>query len=296
MKPRRIRQSALSLRKRLAAFARTWICRDLMAAIVLSVIVSPLHAADEAKKVLSTTTIDLGDRSVIYQRVEPPMVTVPVVVQQTVTSTRTAAETAALMAQARRVVQVTLSLSCTVHDSGVTEVRWSHEGAEYRALSSIDFNTARGVSGFEVDGKRYTVFMGVGRAMSQSTLARLQASGTKLPASMAQPAPALPASVMADIAQNGGSRYVVLSAPEQADAAAFAGMDALHTYFDAHKADIVAAWNQSEAERVAHEQWLKDHPPVPQDTVIQFWPKKGSRYLGTTASDAAAATSGKEGQ
>lgn len=256
-----------------------WFFQTAMVWIVLSATL-PLRAAEEVKKVLSTTEINLGERSIIYQRVEPPKETVPVEVgQPTVIPTRTAAEMAAMIAQAQRLVRVTLSLSCTVYETGVTEVRWSHEGAEYRVLSSVDFNQVRSVTDFEADGRRYSAFLGIGNAMSASTLARLQASGAKFPASMLRPAPALPADVLSDIAKNGGSRYVVISAPTKPDAAAYEGIDALHRYFDAHKAELIAAWQQSEAERIAHEQWLKDHPPVPQDTVIQFWPKSGSRYL-----------------
>ena len=41
----------------------------------------PLHAADEAKKIISTIEIDLGAHSIIYQRVEPPkVVETPVVI------------------------------------------------------------------------------------------------------------------------------------------------------------------------------------------------------------------------
>ncbi|MEQ1933518.1 MAG: hypothetical protein ABL962_06530, partial [Fimbriimonadaceae bacterium] len=89
--------------------------------------------------------------------------------------------------------------------------------------------------------------------------------------------------------KEGGSRYVIISAPEKADGEAFRGIDDLHRYYDAHKDELIAEWKQNEADRIAREQWLKEHPPVPQDTVIQFWPKKGSRYL-----DAGTLSSGKE--
>ncbi len=193
--------------------------RDFALAIVCLAATLSLRAADEAKKVLCTTAIDLGTRSVIFQRVEPPKEAVPVAaVQAAAISTRTAAETAALAARARLVERVVLDLSCTVHETGVTELRWWHEGAEFRVLSSVDFLQLRGLGGFEAEGRSYTLFLGIGTAMSAGTKARLTAQGVRLPASVLAPAPVLPADVMQDIARNGGSRYVVISAPEKADA------------------------------------------------------------------------------
>lgn len=253
----------------------------------------PLQAADEPKTVLSTTTVNLGTHSVTYQRVEPPVAAA----STAVASAASTASRAEALSRRSLLLPDFLSLSCTVHDTGVTSVRWWHEGAEYRVVSSIDFNELRALGGFEAEGRSYTVFMGIGNAMPASTLARLQAGGAVLPASVTEPAPVLPASVLADIAQNGGSRYVVLSSPEGgADAEAFRGIDALHRYFDAHKAELIAQAAENEARQREQEAYLKANPPVPQDTVIQFWPKKGSRYLNAAASAADASASGKEGK
>ena len=32
------------------------------------------------------------------------------------------------------------------------------------------------------------------------------------------------------------------------------------------------------AARTARERWLKEHPPTPQDMVINFWPEKSRNY------------------
>jgi hypothetical protein len=62
---------------------------------------------------------------------------------------------------------------------------------------------------------------------------------------------------------------------------ALLGLEALHVYFDAHRARIIEEAARREAAQAAREQWLKDHPPVPKDTVINFWPIR-SRVYGNT--------------
>lgn len=225
-----------------------------------------LCGAEEAKKVISSSSVNAGDHTITFHRVEPPKETAAPLIS-----------TQAVAANANRERAEVLSLSCTIYDAGVTEVRWSVRGAEYRMLSNVDFNHLRGVGSFTADGRSYTVFMGIGRAMSLNTQARGQAGAVQI--SAAAVAPPVSAGVLADLQKSGGARYAVLSTPEKAESEAFRGIDALHHYYDAHKSELIAAWQQSEATRVAHEQYEKEHPPTPKDTVIQFWPKKGSRYL-----------------
>jgi hypothetical protein len=59
---------------------------------------------------------------------------------------------------------------------------------------------------------------------------------------------------------------------------ALAPLDALHSYHDANRERLVTEYHQREAENAAREQWLKENPPVPKDTVINFWPKKSRNY------------------
>lgn len=66
-----------------------------------------------------------------------------------------------------------------------------------------------------------------------------------------------------------------------ADEALFAALDALHAYFDANRAHLVQAHAQRETERLAHEQWLKDHPPATPNTVIHFWKKPATANSST---------------
>ena len=62
---------------------------------------------------------------------------------------------------------------------------------------------------------------------------------------------------------------------------ALAPLDALHTYYDANRELLAEGYARREAERIAQEQWLKEHPQVPKDTVINFWPKRSRNYPTT---------------
>jgi hypothetical protein len=55
-------------------------------------------------------------------------------------------------------------------------------------------------------------------------------------------------------------------------------LDDMHAYFDGNKEQLIDLYNKQTADRIAREQWLKDHPPVPVDTVINFWPVNSTNY------------------
>lgn len=111
--------------------------------------------------------------------------------------------------------------------------------------------------------------------------------------------PPVDAGTLAKLQQGERSNYLGLDSSGNSDGDAFRGIDALHRYYDAHKSELIAQWQQLEAERIAREQFEKENPPRPKDTVIQFWPKKNSRYLNAVAgsadtSGATGTVSGKE--
>ena len=74
------------------------------------------------------------------------------------------------------------------------------------------------------------------------------------------------------------SEYLPVNTEKETPAEALAPLDALHTYYDANRERLAEESARREAERIAHEQWLKEHPTVPKDTVIKFWPKKSRNY------------------
>lgn len=167
---------------------------------------------------------------------------------------------------------VVLFFMATVIDHSVTELSWQDDGRQYRAFSNVDFNYLCGVHEIETADSVYWLIMGVGdQTRTQAEAARAEAVAHGL-SQYAVPIP-----------QRGEfsatrSEYVVVAGAENAPANAFKDMDALHAYFDAHRETLIAEYTVREAARVTREQWLKDHPPVPQDTVINFWPVKSTNY------------------
>ncbi|MCX6854288.1 MAG: hypothetical protein NTV80_05215, partial [Verrucomicrobia bacterium] len=163
-----------------------------------------------------------------------------------------------------------LSLSCEVFNHEFTQIRWRDVHGEYVIWSSLDLSTLTGRSsgGFDLNGVSYSLFMGLGLALDEESAEPLAAfRAIEKPAGAA-------------------SWYVVLQQPvavagsEVLADAAYAGIDALHTYYDANRTAILAEHAALQAENAARAAYLVAHPPVKQDTVIQFWPIQSTLHAG----------------
>jgi hypothetical protein len=235
---------------------------------ILLLLSSSLSQAEETVRVLGSKSIQSGGRTITFQRIEPPA---PKPVPKSVISEATAEEKVGVVPWRYRRFEL-LSLSCTVMESGVTSVRWWHEGKEYRILSSIDFNWLRGIGHFQTAEREYSVFLGVGNEMPVEVRNRL----LKTPVSKRTEVPAF----LIDESSKTESRYVIEAVPEKgAEAEAFVGINDLHRHFDAHREELIAQAAENEARQKENEAYLKAHPPVPQDFTVRFAPIKGSRYL-----------------
>jgi hypothetical protein len=206
-------------------------------------------------RVLQRQVVDLGERSIIFNRVAPPA---PAKAQARATQSAASptSGTTAEVEEPQKKFEV-LSLSATVYDHRVTELRWSHDQREYRAFSNIDFNYFCGVGEIETEDTVYMLIMGIGDQPREN------AANVPLPESFSPTR----------------SEYRLSNETESAvPLEALAAMDALHRYFDSHRARLIEEHAKREAQRIAREEWLKAHPPVPKDTVINFWPKKSTLY------------------
>jgi hypothetical protein len=161
----------------------------------------------------------------------------------------------------------------------------------------MDFSFVAGLGQFQWQGKNYLVFIAPSKAPVAQAFqpARL----TPRPVFTPKPPPQLPREVQNAIAQDGQSRFVISQAPagDASDAKTLNALTALHAYYDANRATLIAKHEAAEAQRKAKEDYLKAHPPVEQPVVIQFWPKRGSRYLNQSTTsgsttNAATTTSG----
>ena len=226
-------------------------------------------------KVLESVEVKFPDRSIFYQHVVPPVPPVPgPPAPAPAVKPLSPEQIAAQEARAKKKFEV-LMIFATVYDHRVTELRWSVGNRQYRAWSNIDFNYLAGHGKIETADSVYLIIMGLGNdsteaieAANQDAAARGSTWRKELPA--------------ADRFSSQRSEYRLADAgKETPPPAALAPLDALHTYYDANREHLAEEYLRHEAERTAREQWLKEHPPKPQDTVIRFWPKKSRNYPTT---------------
>jgi len=230
-------------------------------------------------KVLESIEVKFPGRSVFYQRVAPPTAPPARTPAPTpVVQPLSLAESAAAEARAKKKSDV-LMLSATVYDHRVTELRWRSGNRQYRAWSNIDFNYLAGHTEIETDNIVYFLIMGLGNETRESVAEwnRFAPEWERLAAADGL-AGQWETKAVPDLAKfpAGRSTYLLSGDPPADDS--LAALDALHRYYDANRIQFVADYAKREAERTAHEQWLKEHPPAPQDTIINFWPKKSRNY------------------
>lgn len=237
-------------------------------ACLLGIVLASLHTygADNAVapatapvfKVLDSLEIDYGTYSLFFNRVETPILKpqpapIPTLPALTI-ATYTAAELESISkAEAR--TQVTICGDASVYDGKTTTLRWWQDGGEYVYRSTINFYYLRSLNFFDTEKASYFLMIAVG-------------DGGTLPANLST----------SSLNQNGdSSQFVLVSQPKSGvkpEAAQF--MRDIHAYYDAHKAELITTYQESEKARIAKEQWDKEHPPQRQNIVIQYFPVKSS--------------------
>lgn len=222
-------------------------------------------------KVLDTRRISLGDHAVIFHRVEPPVAAAKPLAPPSLAAAPTAQEIQALETLSARTAQKpreALFVTATVFNNSVTELRWTYEGRSCRAFSNINFNYFAGITDFESSDKAYFLMAAI---MNQQLPAGDETSHRT--------------GQIPKLSEFSPTRSELLIEEDENDAfpdEAFAAVEALHVYFDADRQTLIDESSQREAARIAREQWLRDHPPVPQDTVINYWPVKSRLHGAST--------------
>lgn len=217
--------------------------------------------ADIPFRVLGQTQITRGDHKIIMNRVAPPVLPQrPAVAVQQVPLPSPEAVQSALRREKKRAE--VLFLSATVYDHEVTQLRWFGEAGECRAFSNIDFNLLSGVNQIETDDAVYTILMGLGNESRNAMINRSQLfDGT-----VAKVPP------LSQFNPTRAEYFVMEDKSKPATAESLAGIDALHRYYDANRTQLAEDYKKREIARAEQEAWNKAHPPLPRDTVINFWP------------------------
>jgi hypothetical protein len=224
-------------------------------------------------QVLDQQQVEIGTHKITFNRIAPPTFPARTPAPQAAPT----AQTTNRSPQTRSVIRSAqtndtgisqpkqgkiLFLSATVYDRQFTEVR-SYGGVspELRAYVNIDFNYFSTVSEIETADTVYLLMFGLGNDTADALVQR----GGQPPNLAAFP--------------QDRSAYQIIEGSVADHAEDIAALDALCVYYDVNKAQMVAAYNQQQADNAARAQWLKDHPPVQPDTVINYWPVKNSVYL-----------------
>lgn len=224
-------------------------------------------------QVLKGQKVDLGNRSIYLNRVVPPILpAAPVKPPQTDVQITQVDANEVLAPQKQSDV---LFLSATVYDHSFTEIRWVSGERRWSAFSNIDFNLLAGAGGVETEDTVYSLFLGLGNATTGAT--ESPEGGTPEDQTPAPEQKAFPA--LDQLSPTLAQYLVVKDEPDVAPLAKdLAALDALHRYYDANKERLAGEYVKREAARIEREQWLKDHPPVAQDTIINFWPIRSTNY------------------
>jgi hypothetical protein len=241
----------------------------LLAALVLAALL-PQTACGEAVagsnvKILDQYEVDLGSRSIIYNRLETPVLKpqptpVPAAAAQR-EAPPTAEELAAIRAWEAR-FQYSLFLSVTVYDGMFSELRWWDDGHENVVWSNVNFLHFSPFADLETKDAYYSVMLWGWETTSEAI--RTWNAEAKLPSElMALPPRGLPALATA------GPQWVAVGSLTQG---AVRAMKDFHERYRVHGATLAADYRRREQEARAHQEWLWANPPVPRDSVINFFP------------------------
>jgi len=224
-------------------------------------------------RILFSQTVRKADGGLLtFQRIEPPEVTAAPAV----------APVSAAGSAGPRLPLKTFSAGAQVYDGSLTEVTWMHEGLSYKAWSSLDFRLLQGLGLFEAADARWHVFAMVGvvqPAQLEARAARRSAAGLA-----AAPVvwPEFPPEVLAAVPAGLKAWYVLVESPgtPEQEAAACAGLDALHVHAELNYAALQQERVVREQKQAADAAWRTAHPePLVKDTIIQFWPVKSALHL-----------------
>jgi len=255
------------------AFPRASVTAAATLAVVFFIEVS--FCAAEPFRVLDSQEVDLGPRSITYNRVATPVLK-PTPVPTPVVVTPEATPTADELEEMRRLESKRYAyafLSCTVYDNQFTEVEWYEDGQWVSFLTTINFHYLSPWSDFETADSLYSIFMGLGdcsRADFEGTREAFIGENTF----GFHPRP-WPFGLLQRQQQTGKSSWQI-TAKSPASKEVMQAIDDLHRYFDANRDDLLREYKEIEAARLAQEQWLKEHPPVPKDSVVEFFPIRSS--------------------
>ncbi len=225
-------------------------------------------------RLIESLEVDLGPRSIIYNRVEKPILQPqPPPINRPSESTQAVAPTFEELEELRRwesMTYVSMSLSCTVYDGQFTEVRLHQDGHNIIFWSTINFHYLSHLFDFLAGNTCYSIFLGLG-----------DASLGELPVDLQNKPPTIWTAEF--LAANAGKSAWMITSNVAISPETIRAIEDLHSYFDTNKEALIAQHNEREAIRIAQEQHLKANPPQPKDTVVNYFPIQSGQPSGRGA-------------
>lgn len=223
-------------------------------------------------RILDSQAVNLGPRSIIYNRVETPVLKPqPVTVERTPALLADHIPTAEKLEEMRfweALDYVGLFLSCTVYADQLTEVRFRQGESDIVFWSTINFNFLSQLFDLLTKDIYYSIFIAVG----DSTTEEFNQQNAEL---LRMGRSDLLSTWPNDIQNSTGSAEKSawrITSKDPVTPEVLRSIEDLHTHFDANRDALIAKYAEREAARIVHEQWLKDNPPQPKDTIVQFFP------------------------
>ena len=157
-----------------------------------------------------------------------------------------------------------IHFSAATYDFTLTRLSWrsrERPNEEITAWSNIPFEYISGLATHLIKGRKYMLFLGYGLE-NTANLKRLAARR-----GVPYVAPVLPE--LPDLATSGPAFIMIAGDPTGTPELDF--LTGLHEIYPAEAARLKAAYEAREAARIAHEAYLRAHPPEPQDVHVRFW-------------------------
>jgi hypothetical protein len=236
---------------------------------------SSLDPLRVAKKILDRHEVDLGNRTITYDRLETPKLK-PVPTPTPVLRRMEAVPSATELEQMRKTAEkrfASVFLQCTLFNKEFTEVEWNEEGVNLAFLTTANFQYLSQLLDFETGTSECSFLMGWGEGNRAEFEAMNRVYATRR--GTGRKPRSWPSSLIQQQKRTGKSAWQLVSTgpvpPEVLKV-----IEALHTYYDANATKLAAEFRQREAEQAAHERWLKNNPPIPRDTTVEYFPIRSS--------------------
>lgn len=160
-----------------------------------------------------------------------------------------------------------VSISVTVFDDKISEIRLWHEGETYSVLSNVAFSHLQVLSTFEDDCAQWSLFTVVSE-VDEEQEKRLAREAKHFGAEYT-PRKRPDISVFTSLER---PEYLVYPAAGQlVPDRVLAKLDAIHTYYLANEIELAAEHRRREALAEARRRYQEENPPKPKDIVINFW-------------------------